>query len=161
VLCEGVLFDDTYAVTVDTLPDHLTLKQLHSITLDTLPPSRTNTRPLFPSASSFPPLAANLSKAKARHPEGYPKGPRSGYVYYTAAMRARVQSAESEEERRAVTFDWPALSERERTPYMRLAEMDKVRWKGEMTEWKRRTEEGGGNEDSSADADDVHAEDSL
>ena len=142
-VCEGVLFDDAYVVTVDTLPDDLTSKQLRHVTLHTLPALHTTTRPLFPPAAcpdSAP--AAALSKPKVRRPEGYPTGPRSGYVYYTAAMRARAQAAESEEERNAEKPEWAVLTERERAPYVRLAEIDKQRWMREMADWKKKTEEG-------------------
>ena len=147
-VCEGLLFDDTYVVTLDTLPDNITATQLS--TVDTLPSlQHDRSRSLFPppAASSATSSVAVQSKPKVRHPEGYPKGPRSGYVYYTAAMRARAQSAESEEEKRAVKVEWTALSERERAPYMRLAEMDKQRWMREMAEWNKRIEEGGGSSD--------------
>ena len=163
-VCEGLLFDDAYAVTVGALLDDLTTKELQRLTLDTLPTLPASDRPLFPSpSSSSSVLAAAQPKARVRHPEGYPKGPRSGYVYYTAAMRARAQTAESEDERAAaVKADWSVLSERERVPYMRLAQLDKERWMREMADWKRRTEESGGREEGEeASADVAAGDDSL
>ena len=139
-VCEGLLFDDSYAVTVDTLPHDMTTMQLQHITLDTLPTLQSRTGPLFPPASPATPPAAH-SKPKVRHEDGWPKGPRSGYVYYTAAMRARAQLAESDEERTAARPLWSTLTEREKAPYMRLAEMDKQRWMREMDEWQRKPDE--------------------
>ena len=162
-VCEGLLFDEAYAVTIDTLPNEIPAKHLRSITLDSLPPLQTASRPLFPPASptySNPPAAH--SKPKAR-PCGYPKGPRSSYVYYMAAMRARAQGAESKEEKNAIQPEWSTLTAQQRVPYVRLAELDKQRWMREMAEWKTTTTEEGerGGENESVIVEEFAAEDNL
>ena len=147
-VCEGLLFGDAYAVTVNTLPADLTVKELQSVTIDALPTLPLSDRPLFPSLPSTTTAAvASHPKVKVkRHPPGYPTGPRSAYVYYTATQRARAQTAESEEERQAMKADWSVLSDNDRAPYKRLAQLDKERWMREMAEWKSSTEEDGGRE---------------
>jgi hypothetical protein len=116
--------------------------------------SKKRPKPTISSIEAGVPLnIPQVRKKKKKRPTKMPKGPRSAYIFFMSALRARMQMAPPEQHPLLVAqFDWNRISEADKEPYKVLAYADKQRYEREMLEYKNKTNAGNTQGDYDVDS---------
>jgi hypothetical protein len=112
--------------------------------------SKKRPKPTISSIEAGVPLnIPQVRKKKKKRSAKMPKGPRSAYIFFMSALRARMQMAPPEQHPLLVSqFDWNRISEADKEPYKALAYADKQRYKREMSDYQNKLNSGNvGSED--------------
>lgn len=93
------------------------------------------------------------SAPKRKKDKNSPKNPQNAYMFFCNSNRASVKKDNPEMDAKniikAIAGRWRTLSDEDKKPYAEMAEKDKIRYKGEMSDYAKNSESSSSSDEKS------------
>lgn len=93
------------------------------------------------------------SAPKRKKDKNSPKNPQNAYMFFCNSNRASVKKDNPEMDAKniikTIAGRWRTLSDEDKKPYAEMAEKDKIRYKGEMTDYAKNSESSSSSDEKS------------